>query len=151
MMFQDVSLLFDNFYVSSKPTIEKELIIPIQNLQQPLVIDLENTTSYNHHRNGVLNLENPIQQEGLVTIIPYTGNDIKAVYSYSLYGPLQKKKNLDQVIENLSDPMYEMQNEKLNIFLKGHQILDQLSPFVLGKVSVTLYIPTDLKFKLQSN
>lgn len=120
--------------------ITKEIKVDIPDRENELNILIE-PTEYFVLKNAIVN------EPRLVNMLPSDDGKLKVVYTFTF-------KNLNeeytsQAVENLSDVDYEwVWDDFLAVRLKDLNIFSKKTPAVPMYISIDLYVPKDLKFKL---
>lgn len=126
---------------SQEEIFTKELIIPLPENKQPLIINVAYFNPDLQIAFGEL-----IKENKLINYIPYEWNNIKAVFSYNILA--KDNTTFGRITENLSDPVFEIKDGILTIFYKNTKLFDAIVPLARMSYSVDLYIPNDWKFNI---
>ena len=120
--------------------ITKEAKIEIPSNDEKLDILIEDIP-YSLLKNAI------VSEPRFVNIFPSDDNNLKVVYSFSIKN--SDEEYISQVKENLSDIDYEWGWDNfLSIRLKNRTLFSKKTPAVPMTISIDLYVPKDLEFKL---
>jgi len=128
-------------YNGQEEIFTKELIIPLPENKQPLII---NVAYFNPDLQIVFG--ELIKENKLINYIPYEWNNIKAVFSYNILA--KDNTTLGRITENLSDLVFKIKDGILTISHKDGKLFDAIVPLAKMNYSVDLYIPNDWKFNI---
>ena len=120
--------------------ITKEAKIEIPSNDEKLNILIEDIP-YSLLKNAI------VSEPRFVNIFPSDDDNLKVVYSFSIKNI--KEEYISQIKENLSDIDYEwVWDDFLSIQLKNRSLFSRKTPAVPMNISIDLYVPKDLEFKL---
>ena len=130
----EIKEIFGNY----EPRVTKETFVEIPSTDEPLEILVKNTDSYPNFL---------FSEPRFVNLFASDDDKLKAVYTF--YFRNWNDEHVTKAIENVSDLEYEwVWDNRLMIQLKDGKLFSRKTPAVPTNISIDLYIPKDLAFKL---
>ena len=130
----EVKEIFGNY----EPRVSKETSVEISNKNETLQILVKNSDSYPNFLFG---------EPRFVNLFVSDDDKVKAVYTF--YFRNWNDDYVTQAIQNVSDLEYEwVWDNWLMIQLKDGKLFNKKTPAVPLNISIDLYVPKDLEFKL---